>query len=153
MLQLAILDLRKFLKDFKTNVNALESERGDDSYLDVFFPAFVMVVRDNDLKPVDGHGNEISPDHFLENILVLKRGDNDAIRKFNEPRRLVRRYFKERKCFMISPPVSPKDLNDGRISANKVFESQVEKFVEYIYECKPKQMTSGKVLSGRSKIL
>ena len=71
-----------FLRDIKETINVLESDNGDDSYLDVFFPTFVMVVRDNTLKIEDNKGNSITPDQFLENILVLKRGDSDSIRKF-----------------------------------------------------------------------
>ena len=151
MTHVIFLDLHRFLKDFKTAVNVRESEGGDDSYLDVYLPAFVVVVRDNILEIVDNQGNAISPDQFLENVLVLKKGDTDTIRKFNEPRRLVRRYFKDRKCFMFSPPASPTQLNDGRNQKNKVFEMQVDAFLDYIYGCKPKQLTSGKVLNGRSK--
>ncbi|XP_053393675.1 guanylate-binding protein 2-like [Mercenaria mercenaria] len=38
---------------------------------------------------------------FLEGKLVLQRGLTDDIRKFNEPRQLIRRYFKKRRCFIF----------------------------------------------------
>ena len=128
----------------------MESEQGNDSFLDVFFPVLVISVRDNHLETTDKNKETISPDQFLENTLMLKRGTNDAVRKFNEPRILVRKYFKERKCFMFRPPRYPELLHEGKKIQNNDFERDVESFLNYIYGCKPKRMTSGKVLSGRS---
>ena len=52
---------------------------------------------------------------------------------------------------MFSPPQYPKLLDEGNKQQNKDFEQDVELFLNYIYECKPKRMASGKVLTGRSK--
>ena len=129
----------------------MESEQGDDSFFDVFFPVFVIAVRDSHLKVTDENNDSISPDQFLENTLILKTGAKESIRKYNEPRILVRKYFKERKCFMFCTPHYPERLDEGNIPQNKVFEEDVELFLNYINGCKPKRMASGKVLTGRSK--
>ena len=109
-----------------------------------------MVLRDFSLKLVD-KTTPITADQYLEIALVLKRGSSDSIREYNLPRELVRRYFKNRKRFTFATPKAPHKLDEGTLWMNSDFEKDVEAFREYIYQCKPKQMTSGKTLNGRSK--
>ena len=130
----------------------MELGEGNDSYFDVFFPSFIMVIRDINVKLVDATDKPISPDQYLESALVLKRGSSDSIRQYNLPRQLVRRYFKNRKCFKFATPRCPNELDKGILEANKEFENDVKAFTDHIYKCKPKQMTSGRTLNGRSKL-
>ena len=145
------LNDQTFLKEIKSSLSILESDAEDDSYFDVFFPSFIMVIRDINVKLVDDTNKPISPDQYLETALVLKRGSSDSIREYNLPRQLVRRYFKNRKCFKFATPRSPNELDKGILAKNMEFENDVKAFTEHIYKCKPKRMTSGKTLNGRSK--
>ena len=131
----------------------LDSDNKADNYFDLFFPSFVMVIRDNNLETTDAENNPISQDQYLENVLTFKNGKTDSIVEYNLPRELIRKYFKERKCVMIAPPGNFKVL-DKRLSAfNVAFEKDVDSFVQYIYGCKPKRMKSDRPLNGRSKYL
>lgn len=132
-------------------MSVLETEYDDDSYFDVFFPSFVLVNRDFSLKLTDKENNPISADEYLEKALATDVGVSDSVQTYNTPRLLVRKYFKERKCFVISPPSNPRALNEERILRTSVFENNIDELIRYIYACKPKRMTSGKVLNGRSE--
>ena len=52
---------------------------------------------------------------------------------------------------MFSTPKNPKELSKGILGKNIEFENDVKAFTKHIYQCKPKRMTSGKPLNGRSK--
>ena len=110
-----------------------------------------MVIRDNILEITDSEDKPITADQYFENALALKSGMTDSIREYNLPRQLIRRYFKDRRCFMFSTPKNFRALSEGISSRNIEFENDVKSFTEHIYQCKPKQMTSGKPLNGRSK--
>ena len=141
-----------FLEGIKTSMRVVDSTSEDDSNFDVFFPSFVMVIRDYNLELTDIKGNPISSDRYLDNALTMKPGNTDSLKRYNKPRYLIRKYFKERKCFTIAHPVNQKALDDWKSPKNAEFENGVEEFQKYIYGCKPKRMTSGRALNGRSKI-
>ena len=148
------LNYQTFLKDIKSSLNIMASDTADDSYFDVFFPSFIMVMQNIGVELIDRVTNKpITADQYLEKALILKRGSSDSIREYNKPRELIRRYFKERRCFTFATPKYPKDLSKGTISKGKniEFENDVKAFTNHIYRCKPKRMLSGKPLNGRSK--
>ncbi|XP_052795235.1 guanylate-binding protein 1-like [Mya arenaria] len=63
----------QFLKVVQSNVTVARGENEDDSFLDFFFPNFVLVLRDFTLR------SDTSSEEFLENRLVYKTGESDRI--------------------------------------------------------------------------
>ena len=98
-----------------------------------------MVIRDNNLEITDSDNHPITTDQYLENALTLKGGTTDSIREYNLPRQLIRRYFKDRRCFMFSTPRNFSDLKEGLSARNSRFEGDVKAFRKHIYQCKPKK--------------
>ncbi|XP_053391845.1 guanylate-binding protein 1-like, partial [Mercenaria mercenaria] len=141
----------KFLNRIKTSVKVSGSEE-DDSILDFFFPNFVLTLRDVTLKTEDD-------DTYLEDKLKLKRREKDEniredfLKEYNLPRILVRRYFKNRKCFRFRKPVKT-DLLEKLMTLpentlKSEFQETLNKFRKYIFSCEPKLMKSGKAINGR----
>ncbi|XP_052777215.1 guanylate-binding protein 1-like [Mya arenaria] len=135
----------RFLKVVHNNVTVAKGACEDDSFLDFFFPNFVLVLRDFRLT------SDTSSEEFLENRLVYKTGKSDSVHEYNEPRRLLRRYFKKRTCFEIPIPCTrPEQLEsmpDSKIESD--FLQRVNDLHQYLCECSPKKLISGKPLNGR----
>ncbi|WAQ94997.1 GBP1-like protein, partial [Mya arenaria] len=136
---------RRFLKVVRSNVTVAKGESEDDSFLDFFFPNLVLVLRDFALQ------SDISKEVFLEQRLMYKNGKLDGANKFNEPRRLIRRYFKKRTCFGIPIPCTRPDqlesMPDSKIESE--FLQQINDLHQYLCECSPKKLISGKPVNGR----
>jgi hypothetical protein len=88
----------------------------------------------------------------------MKSGTNlseEALKEYNLPRKLVRRYFKKRKCFLFRKPVKSGLLKDlltiDESKFKEEFQQSLEGFRSYIFSCKPKSLKSGKAINGRSK--
>lgn len=122
-----------------------------DYCFDVFFPSLILVSRDNSLKFTDTAGKAITPDEYLEQAITIKSGRTASSQIYNAPRECVRKYFKERKYFTISPPKNPEKLGGGKTPANGEFDKDIDTLIQYIYSRKPKCMVSGKILNGRSE--
>lgn len=146
------IDKFKFLSKIKTSVKVSESEE-DDSILDFFFPNFVLSLRDVTLE------DQIDDDSFLENRLNLTSGEEqpnskrDSLKEFNLPRILIRRYFKNRKCFRFKLPASSEKLKSlmavPENNLEEEFQKTLGKFRSYILSCQPKTLKSGKAVNGR----
>ena len=142
----------RFLGKIKTSIKVNGSEE-DDSILDFFFPNFVLTLRDVtlDIKTKDD-------DAFLEEKLSLS-GDTkftkEALEEYNLPRQLIRRYFKNRKCFRFRKPIKrdklQKMLTLDESELKQEFRRTLDEFRNYIFSCKPKLLKSGKTINGRSK--
>jgi hypothetical protein len=121
----------------------------DDSILDFFFPTFVLALSDFTLTI-----REKTADVFLEGKLMMQRGQSDNIRKFNEPRQLIRRYFKKRRCFIFIKPIKAKHLSKLMTIDEKElkpeFQETLNSFRDYIFSCEPKTLKSGRGVNGRS---
>jgi hypothetical protein len=142
----------RFLNKIKTSIQVNGSEE-DDSILDFFFPNFVLTLRDVTLEIESEDG-----DAFLEKNLNMKRDANvteEALKEYNLPRMLIRRYFKKRKCFLFRKPVKrdllKELLNVDESQFKKEFLQTLEGFRSYIFSCQPKSLKSGKAINGRSK--
>lgn len=137
----------KFLRQIKTSVTVTGADK-DDSILDFFFPTFVLTLRDFTLTI-----EENNYDVFLEAKLMLQRGQTDSIKRFNEPRQLIRRYFKQRKCFVFRKPAKQKLISQlMRIPESDfkpVFLETLNSFRDYIFSCQPKTLKSGRGINGR----
>ncbi|WAQ94996.1 GBP1-like protein [Mya arenaria] len=135
----------RFLKVVHSNVTVAKGASEDDSFLDFFFPNLVLVLRDFGLE------SDISKEVFLEQRLMYKKGKSDSVNKFNEPRRLIRRYFKRRTCFDIPIPCTRPDqlesMPDSKIESD--FLQRVNDLHQYLCECSPKKLISGKPVNGR----
>ena len=139
------------MREIKTSVSVTGSKT-DDSILDFFFPNFVLVLRDFTLTI-----QEKTSDVFLEGKLMLQRGQTDSIRRFNEPRQLIRRYFKKRRCFIFIKPVKtkllPQLMNVNEEDFKPEFKKTLNSFRDYIFSCEPKVLKSGRGINGRSTYL
>ncbi|WAQ94970.1 GBP1-like protein [Mya arenaria] len=135
----------RFLKVVQNNVTVAKGASGDDSFLDFFFPNFVLVLRDFGLDL------DLSADELLEKRLVYETGKSDDVKNYNEPRRLIKRYFKNRKCIAIPIPcVNPEKLESmPDIEINPKFLQRVNDLHQYLCDCSPKKLKSGKPLNGR----
>ncbi|XP_045187468.2 guanylate-binding protein 1-like isoform X2 [Mercenaria mercenaria] len=146
------IDKFKFLNKIKTSIFVSGSEE-DDSILDFFFPNFVLTLRDFTLETIK------DDDTFLENNLELKqhkkvkKGKQDELDEYNLPRILIRRYFKNRKCFRFRKPVKRDQLKElmtlSENSLKREFRETLDKFRNYIFSCNPKLLKSGKAINGR----
>ncbi|XP_053393760.1 guanylate-binding protein 2-like isoform X2 [Mercenaria mercenaria] len=147
------IDKFKFLNRIKTSIKVSGSEE-DDSILDFFFPNFVLTLRDVTLE-----SNEEDDDTYLEDKLKLKRRKKgeiikeDSLKEYNLPRMLIRRYFKNRKCFRFRKPVK-RDLLKMLMTLpentlKRDFQEKLNEFRNYIYSCEPKLLKSGKAINGR----
>ena len=144
----------RFLEEIDSTIQVSQNE--EDKRLldfDFFFPYFVVTLRDFGLDIVNRAGEPITPDEYLEGLLVQKRGEGPEIEKYNKIRLLIRRYFKKRKCFVFIQPCGPKakleKLSDKEIEPD--FLASVEEFSEYIFNREPLQLKSGRKINGRSK--
>ncbi|XP_053391584.1 guanylate-binding protein 5-like [Mercenaria mercenaria] len=147
------IDKFKFLNRIKTSIKVSGSQE-DDSILDFFFPNFVLTLRDVTLDI--SHEDD---DTYLEETLNLERpkeGENiteNCLEEYNLPRILLRRYFKNRKCFRFKRPAKDKLLKELMTLPEKDlktgFQKTLNEFRKYIYSCEPKLLKSGKAINGR----
>ncbi|WAQ94989.1 CERS5-like protein [Mya arenaria] len=130
----------RFLKVVHSNMTVAKGASEDDSFLDFFLPNLVLVLRDFGLE------SDISKEVFLEKQLMYKKGKSDIVNEFNEPRRLIRRYFKRRTCFDIPIPCTRPDqlesMPDSKIESE--FLQQINDLHQYLCKCSPKKLISGK---------
>ena len=82
-----------------------ENNKGDDADFDCYFPLFIFVLRDFTLD-LKMDGEEVTSDQYLEDSLRLQKGKSDVIKRYNQPRLCIRKYFKNRKCFTFDTPVN-----------------------------------------------
>ena len=81
-----------------------------DHEFDMYFPEFILTLRDFTLElKVDE--KDITSDEYLEYCLKLMPGNEDTTKEFNKPRYCMRKYFKQRKCFVFEQPAKRKQLH------------------------------------------
>jgi hypothetical protein len=119
-----------------------------------FFPTFVLCLRDFVLD-ISGNG---TPDAYFEDSLDPDiKGDKEKVKKYNEIRISILEHFQRRKCFVFDRPAGRdtlKKLEEASESdLSKDFRHDTEKFLQYMYICKPKEMIDGSPINGRSKSL
>ncbi|XP_076837095.1 guanylate-binding protein 3-like [Brachyhypopomus gauderio] len=116
------------------------------------FPSFIWTVRDFTLI-LEKENKPITADQYLESALVLKPGHTPKIEQFNLPRRCLRNYFAERKCFVFPRPTSDENLRKiedlKEEDLDQRFLKQAEEFCSYVFSnAKPKTVTGGRTLTG-----
>ncbi|XP_052805793.1 guanylate-binding protein 1-like [Mya arenaria] len=136
----------RFLNVIQSNVSVARSASEHDSILDFFFPNFALVLRDFNLT------SDTSYDEHLEQLLVYKTGKSDSVKEYNEPRRLIKRYFKKRKCIALpiqcTKPEKLKSMPDNEI--DQEFLQRVNDLHKYLCDCSPLKLKSGKPINGRN---
>ncbi|XP_058228756.1 guanylate-binding protein 1-like [Hemibagrus wyckioides] len=116
------------------------------------FPSFIWSVRDFTLK-LERDGKAITADEYLESALELKLGNSPKIEKFNMPRRCLRQFFAERRCFVFPRPAGDDDLSRmeelSERDLNPQFLQRADEFCNYVFSnAKPKTLTGGRTLIG-----
>ncbi|XP_076864133.1 guanylate-binding protein 3-like [Brachyhypopomus gauderio] len=116
------------------------------------FPSFIWTVRDFTLI-LEKDNQPITADQYLESALVLRHGNSDKIERFNLPRRCLRNYFAERKCFVFPRPTSDENLRKiedvKEEDLDPRFLKQAQEFCSYVFSnAKPKTVTGGRTLTG-----
>lgn len=129
-----------------------ESSEENDVQLAEHFPQFVWAVRDFSLE-LTLDGNPITPDQYLENALTLKKGASKKITDYNLPRRCIRRYFPNRRCFVFPPPVgTPQDMSRlEQLSASQLlpmFNERTKEFCAHVLQNSFAKAVGGHVLNG-----
>lgn len=116
------------------------------------FPSFIWAVRDFTLKLEKG-GKTITADEYLESALELKMGSSGNIEKFNLPRRCLRHFFAERRCFVFPRPAGDDDLARmeelSERDLDKRFLQRAEEFCKHVFSsAKPKTLIGGRILTA-----
>jgi hypothetical protein len=73
--------------------------------LSQYFPSFCWVVRDFSLQLINGNGDAITPNDYLERSLALQKGFSDDIEDKNRIRRLLTTFFQNRECITLVRPL------------------------------------------------
>ncbi|XP_047018498.1 guanylate-binding protein 1 [Ictalurus punctatus] len=127
---------------------------GDDDSAEFMrvFPSFIWSVRDFTLK-LEKEGRAITADEYLERALELKAGSSSSLEKFNLPRRCLRHFFAERRCFVFPRPAEDDDLARmeelSETDLRPRFLQRAEEFCNYVFSsAKPKTLTGGQMLTG-----
>ncbi|XP_037391525.1 guanylate-binding protein 1-like [Pygocentrus nattereri] len=131
------------------------TEDGESMELMRVFPSFVWTVRDFTLD-LELDGKEITADEYLENALMLKKGDTVTpnVVNYNKTRRSLLDLFAVRKCFVFDRPGNAKTMKQiEKLADDDLDESFVEQsmaFCTYIYtNSKSKTMRGGRSVTGR----
>ncbi|XP_072836203.2 guanylate-binding protein 2 [Pogona vitticeps] len=118
-----------------------------------FFPTFIWALRDFTLQ-LELNGRTITEDEYLENALKLKKGDTQEVNLFNLPRKCIRFYFPQRKCFIFDRPTQRKNMHllehMKESELDPEFVEQAGQFCRYVYwTSKEKTVPGGHVVTGR----
>jgi hypothetical protein len=62
-------------------------------------------VRDFSLQLINGNGDSITPNDYLERSLALQKGFSDDIEDKNRIRRLLTTFFQNRECITLVRPL------------------------------------------------
>ncbi|XP_066511736.1 guanylate-binding protein 1-like [Hoplias malabaricus] len=133
-------------------VKAHGSDEDDAAEFMRVFPTFIWAVRDFTLQLIKD-GQDITADQYLEGALQLKPGRSKQIEQYNLPRRCLRNFFAERRCFVFPRPAKDSDLRRmeelTEDDLDLTFREQAEVFCSYIFtNSKPKTVTGGRTLTG-----
>ncbi|KAF4076580.1 hypothetical protein AMELA_G00216810 [Ameiurus melas] len=149
------LEKLHYVTELTENIR-VKAQRGDDDddsaeFMRVF-PSFVWSVRDFTLR-LEKEGKAITADAYLESALELKAGCSPNIEKFNLPRRCLRQFFAERRCFVFPRPAGDDDLARmeelSEMDLDERFLQRAEEFCSYVFSsAKPKTLTGGRMLTG-----
>ncbi|KAF5904491.1 guanylate-binding protein 1-like, partial [Clarias magur] len=149
------LEKLHYVTELTENIRVKAQRGADDDDSAEFmrvFPSFIWAVRDFTLQ-LEKEGKAITADEYLEGALELKSGYALSVEKFNLPRRCLRGFFAERKCFVFPRPAGDDDLKRMEELAendlNSRFLESAREFCSYVFNnAKPKTLTGGRMLNG-----
>jgi len=124
-----------------------------DSELAKYFPSFLWLLRDFTLKLEDIAGNSITAKEYLENALLIHKGNSSFIEEKNKVRKMIHTYFPDRDCFSLVRPIEDEShlqnlqaLDDCDI--RKEFLEQAETLRESVFNKVKPKIFNGRILSG-----
>uniref|UniRef100_A0A8C6VJY3 GB1/RHD3-type G domain-containing protein n=1 Tax=Naja naja TaxID=35670 RepID=A0A8C6VJY3_NAJNA len=136
----------------KVKASSTPGDMDDSSEFVGFFPKFMWTVRDFTLQ-LERDGQPITEDKYLEHALKFKKGNTKEDHIFNLPRKCIRQFFPERKCFVFECPAQRKKLphleqmEDSELDPE--FVEHVKMFCRYIYWIsQEKTLPGGHVVTG-----
>ncbi|KAK2868502.1 hypothetical protein Q7C36_000373 [Tachysurus vachellii] len=149
------LEKLHYVTELTEHIRVKAQRGGDDDESAEFmrvFPSFIWSVRDFTLK-LEKDGKVITADEYLESALELKPGISPAVEKFNLPRRCLRHFFAERRCFVFPRPAKDDDLARmeelSETDLDARFLQRADDFCSYVFNnAKPKTLTGGRILIG-----
>ncbi|XP_075687063.1 guanylate-binding protein 3-like [Rhinoderma darwinii] len=133
------IDKLKFVGDIAELIKVKSQDNEDEeAEFCMHFPIFIWAVRDFHLK-LNVDGKPVTEDEYLENALKLRNPEKTTRDEdFNRPRKRLRMYFSNRKCFAFDQPSANKEdlQNMDNISDNKLnpeFLEQTKRFCDYVF--------------------
>ncbi|KAK2868500.1 hypothetical protein Q7C36_000371 [Tachysurus vachellii] len=149
------LEKLHYVTELTEHIRVKAQRGGDDDESAEFmrvFPSFIWSVRDFTLK-LEKDGKVITADEYLESALELKPGNSPKVEKFNLPRRCLRHFFAERRCFVFPRPAKDDDLSRmeelSETDLDARFLERADDFCSYVFNnAKPKTLTGGRILIG-----
>lgn len=126
----------------------------DDTKLIEYLPSFVWAVRDFILE-LKMDGKDITSNEYLESALALKKGAGRKTTEFNLPRRCIRRYFQNRRCFVFPLPVAdPRNMSRlGEMKESQLspqFVATTNAFCSHVFDTSPVKAVKGIEFIGRN---
>ncbi|XP_060727505.1 guanylate-binding protein 1 isoform X2 [Tachysurus vachellii] len=149
------LEKLHYVTELTEHIRVKAQRGGDDDESAEFmrvFPSFIWSVRDFTLK-LEKDGRAITADEYLESALDLQPGLSPKVEKFNLPRRCLRYFFAERRCFVFPRPAKDDDLSRMEELSEKDLDARflqrADDFCSYVFNnAKPKTLTGGRILIG-----
>ncbi|KAK2868498.1 hypothetical protein Q7C36_000369 [Tachysurus vachellii] len=149
------LEKLHYVTELTEHIRVKAQRGGDDDESAEFmrvFPSFIWSVRDFTLK-LEKDGKVITADEYLESALDLQPGLSPKVEKFNLPRRCLRYFFAERRCFVFPRPAKDDDLSRMEELSEKDLDARflqrADDFCSYVFNnAKPKTLTGGRILIG-----
>jgi hypothetical protein len=133
------------------NIRFRGEKSEDNDPLNSVLPDFILCLTDFSLKLVFD-GKTISANEYLDKCLAENKS---KAANFNQPRKCIRKYFKQRMCFAFPVP------GDGDVLENLEtlsiaqlsyrFKEVTTRFTSYIYKIPPKNLLASKPINGQSK--
>ncbi|XP_052403554.1 guanylate-binding protein 1 [Carassius gibelio] len=143
------LEKLHYVTELTENIRVKAEESQDENESADFmsvFPSFVWAVRDFTLQ-LKKEDKPITSDDYLEGALELKNGSSPQTVQYNLPRRCLRNFFAERKCFVFPRPASTQNMWKMEELTEKELDSkfleQANTFCHYIYNNSETKTVSG----------
>ena len=150
------LDQLSLVAQLTTRIR-VHAQQGDDSAgggggggrLQDFFPRFVWLLRDFQLKLQDAHGEQVTPDQYLEECLQPQPGASAAVAEQNVTRGAVRELFERRSCIALPHPTLGTELPESALKELPPLAQLAEGFQEGVTELKRRvHAARAKVVNG-----
>lgn len=102
-----VVNLTKHIQIKSNGVNEKDFDASDYAK---FFPSFMWVVRDFNLRLENKDGEEITSNQYLEEALRLQEGNDESVENRNRIRRILKNSFNRRECFTLMLPSGEEEI-------------------------------------------